>query len=196
MLELLRLLVAHGYEMTEERAGNLFGQLTVQPSAVLSLRGDLSYNLHGGAVQAATADASVKTPLATANVGTRYSTAQPIAAPEFVSVPGTYRPPGPFDQGAFVNFLQGGLTTEIGRHLVGRFRTNLDLKTETFVENRFALDFRFDCWAVTLEYVNRARDNVGGGEDEVRFAINLLGLGPIGTRLGGFGDGVGDVRLK
>lgn len=195
-LELLRLQLAHGYEMAEHRVGNVFGQLVVQPTPVLSLRGDVSYNTGGGAVQTATADASVKLPVVTGNVGTRYSTAQAIVAPEFVSVPGTYRAPGPFDRGAAVNFLQGGLTAELGRHLVGHFKTNLDMKAGTFVENRFAVDFRFDCWAVTLEYVNRGRDSVGGGEDEVRFAVNLLGLGPIGTRVGGFGDGVADVRLK
>lgn len=196
-LEVLRVTVAHAYEMAEERVGNAFGELLVKPSPVVDLRGDLSYNIEGGGVQTATTDAAVKTPIVTANVGTRYSTAQPIVAPEFVNVPGTYRPPGPFDRGASVNFLQGGLTSELGRHLVGHFKTNLDLKTETFVENRFAVDFRFECWAVTVEYVNRARDSVGGGEDEVRFAINLLGLGgPIGTRLGGFGDGASGARLK
>ena len=195
-VELLRLQLAHGYEMAENRVGNVYGQLVVQPTPVVSLRGDVSYNTGGGAVQTATADASVKLPVVTGNVGTRYSTAQAIVAPEFVSVPGTYRAPGPFDRGASVNFLQAGLTAELGRHLVGHFKTNLDMKAETFVENRFGVDFRFDCWAVTLEYVNRARDGVGGGEDEVRFAVNLLGLGPIGTRIGGFGDGVADVRLK
>lgn len=195
-LEVLRVQVAHGYETADERLGNVFGELVVQPSPVISLRGDVSYNVGGGGVQTATTDASVKLPVVTADVGTRFSSRQPIVPPEFVNVPGTWRPRGPFDRGASVNFLQGGLTSEIGRHLVGHFKTNFDMRTDTFVENRFAVDFRFCCWAVTVEYINRARDNTGRGEDEVRFAINLLGLGPIGTRLGGFGEGLPGAQLR
>ena len=73
--------------------------------------------------------------------------------------------------------------------------TNWDLRAEVFVENRFGLDLKWQCWAFTVEYV--ARNN---NEDEIRFALNLLGVGaPIttGTRLGGVstpGGGGGTAR--
>jgi hypothetical protein len=53
----------------------------------------------------------------------------------------------------------------------------MDLRTNVLVENRVAFDFRWQCWGFTVEYVSRHQD-----EDELRFAVNLLGLGaPIGT---------------
>ena len=43
-----------------------------------------------------------------------------------------------------------------------------------------AADIRWQCWAVTIEYVNRPRQ-----DDEIRFAVNLLGVGgPIGSSVG------------
>jgi hypothetical protein len=48
------------------------------------------------------------------------------------------------------------------------------------VESRFAADLKFQGWAITVEYVNRRR-----GDDEVRFAVNLLGIGgPFTTSVG------------
>jgi len=100
-------------------------------------------------------------------------------------VPGTFNPDDTLNK-ASVNFLQGGFTWEIWKHLAVRARTNLDIRTETFVENRFGVDFKFDCWAVSVEYINRGRDSTGqSSEDEFRFSVHLLGLGNVlSTRLG------------
>lgn len=196
-LEIVRLLVGHAYEIGQDRLGNVFGDLIIQPTATLRFRSDLSYNIEGGGVQSAATDVAATLPYVTANIGTRYSAKQTVIVPDFVNVAGTYNPGGPFDKGAAVNFLQGGLTSEVSRHLVVRAKTNLDMRTDTFVESRFGVDFRFQCWALSLDYINRSRDNAGGGENEIRFALNLLGLGsPIGTRIGGLGGSPSDVRLK
>jgi hypothetical protein len=43
-----------------------------------------------------------------------------------------------------------------------------------------AADVHWQCWALTMEFINRA-----DRENEIRFAINLLGVGgPIGTSVG------------
>ena len=53
--------------------------------------------------------------------------------------------------------------------------------------DRLAVDVKFQCWAFTVEYISR-----DPGSDEVRFAVNLLGMGgPIGT-----GVGVGATRTR
>jgi len=38
------------------------------------------------------------------------------------------------------------------------------------------IDWRFSCWSVMAEYVNRQ-----GDENEFRISVNLLGLGQVGT---------------
>jgi hypothetical protein len=38
------------------------------------------------------------------------------------------------------------------------------------------IDWRFNCWSVMAEYVNRH-----GDENEFRVSVNLLGLGQLGT---------------
>ena len=64
--------------------------------------------------------------------------------------------------------------------LAVRSTVNWDLRRGEFTETRVATDLRWQCWALTVEFVNRARR-----DDEIRFAINLLGVGgPIGTSVG------------
>jgi hypothetical protein len=48
------------------------------------------------------------------------------------------------------------------------------------VESRASADIKFQCWALTVEFVHReSRD------DELNFAVNLLGVGgPIRTAVG------------
>ncbi len=47
------------------------------------------------------------------------------------------------------------------------------------VENRVGVDIQWQCWSVLLEYVDRHRS-----DDELRFTVNLLGIGQTGTRFG------------
>jgi hypothetical protein len=100
-----------------------------------------------------------------------------------------------FDRTNDVHFLQGTLKADVTRWATVRAETNWDLRADVFVENRFGLDLKFQCWAFTVEYVSR-----NNNEDELRFALNLLGVGaPIttGTRLGGVstpGGGGGTSR--
>jgi hypothetical protein len=59
------------------------------------------------------------------------------------------------------------------------------VRDDVFVESRFGLDLKWSCWALSVEYVARHDD-----EDEIRFSINLLGMGGTvgtGSRISGTG---------
>jgi hypothetical protein len=57
-----------------------------------------------------------------------------------------------------------------------RGSTAWDVTRGRSIENRVGVDWRFNCWSIIAEYVNR-----NGGESEFRASINLLGLGQLGT---------------
>jgi LPS-assembly protein len=194
-LELARFTVGNAYDIENARWGNLAGDLIIQPTRALRFRSDTSYNLEHGVFQAFTTDVSVSVPYVTANVGTRYDRRQAFV-PDFVELPGTYNAGVAIPDRASVNFLQGGLTVEVWRNLTARASTNWDLRTDTFVESRFGMDFKFQCWALLVEYIKRDQAAAGGsGENEFRFSLNLLGVGAASTRLG-VGDSSTGVRLK
>jgi hypothetical protein len=75
--------------------------------------------------------------------------------------------------------VQGGATADITRFVTARFQTNWDVQSGKFVENRYGLDIKFQCWGLAMEYVTRFQS-----DDEFRFTLNLLGVG-------GFGSGAG-----
>jgi hypothetical protein len=161
-LELIRFVLGHSVDLKDPRGdgGEAFADVILQPIGELSFRGDLRQDTHGDGVTSATTDLAVTLDRATAGVGTRYRPREKL------------------------NFLQGVLTGEITTNLHARLQTNWDLRTNHFVENRFAIDLRFQCYAITIEYVDRSGRG-RAGEDEIRFAVNLLGLGaPIQTSMG------------
>ena len=192
--ELLRFTAAHAYDIEGKRWGNLAGDLSIQPTKVLRFRGDVSYNVEHGIFQAGTTDVEVTLPFAKANVGTRFDRRVPFV-PDWVEIPGTYNPGLAIPERASVNFLQGGVTSEVRRNLILRASTNYDARTDTFVESRFGVDLKFQCWALVLEYINRSPEFGGKTADnEFRFTLNLLGVGGVlSTRLGASESG---ARLK
>ncbi|HET9488300.1 MAG TPA: LPS assembly protein LptD [Methylomirabilota bacterium] len=161
--ELLRFVLAHSYEALnpEQPLGPVFADLIVNPNRFFSFRGDTSYSVYGDGIQTGTTDLAVNVHPIIAAIGTRYS------KPDRVS------------------FVQARLEADVASWLVARASADWDLRSDIFVESRIGADFRWSCWAFSLEYVSRHDD-----EDEVRFAINLLGVGgPIGTgsRISGTG---------
>src|SRR5881398_3408286 len=192
--ELLRFTAAHAYDIEGKRWGNLAGDLSIQPTKVLRFRGDVSYNVEHGIFQAGTTDVEVTLPFATANVGTRFDRRVPFV-PDWAEIPGTYNPGLAIPERASVNFLQGGVSSEVRRNLILRASTNYDARTDTFVESRFGVDLKFQCWALVLEYINRSPEFGGKTADnEFRFTLNLLGVGGVlSTRLGASESG---ARLK
>src|SRR2546425_243332 len=192
--ELARFTVAHAYDIEGRRWGNLAGDLTVQPTKVLRFRGDVSYNVEHGTFVAGTTDVAVTLPVVTATVGTRFDRRTPFV-PDWVEIPGTYNPGLPLPERATVNFLQGSIAAEVSKNLTLRVSTNYDARTDTFVESRFGADFKFQCWALVVEYINRSPEFAGKTADnEFRFSLNLLGVGGVlSTRLGASESG---ARLK
>jgi len=188
-LELVRLVLASAYDLENEKLGNIAGDLTIQPSQMLRLHGDLSYNVTGDGLQAYTTDVTVNFPRIAGTVGTRYNRMPQVFIPYFVQIPGTFNPGNGLMANQATNFLQGEVRAELLRNLVARVKTNWDLKTSSVVENRFGVDFKFDCWAVSLDYVRRNPERPGKNPDnEFRFSLNLLGLGNVlSTRVGGVG---------
>ncbi|HEU5322676.1 MAG TPA: LPS assembly protein LptD [Methylomirabilota bacterium] len=154
--EAARLVLAHSYDERRGDLGDVISTLILQPREEIRLRSDVAYSVRGHGVQTAVNDVSVIVAPVTAAVGTRYVS------------------------DGNVSFLAAALGYDVSRLLSVRGTTNWDLRADSFVENRLALDLRFQCWALTLEWVNRART-----EDEVRFAVNLLGVGgPVRTSVG------------
>jgi LPS-assembly protein len=162
-LEVLRVLVGHSIDLKNDdrRSGDLVGDLIVQPTPKLKLRGSVVSDTHGKGIQFATTDVSADLARVTGSIGTRYSDPQNVS------------------------FLQGALTAEIARNVTGRVLTNMDLRTERFIESRYGVEVRFQCYSLTVEYVARSREAGRRGEDEIRLAVNLLGVGgPIATGVG------------
>jgi hypothetical protein len=54
------------------------------------------------------------------------------------------------------------------------------------VENRIAVDLKWQCWAFSVEFVSRVKDPVTNrAEEQLRFTVNLLGMGaPLSTSVG------------
>ncbi len=173
-LEALRFTLAQSYDLmpTEQPFSSLFGELIVNPSTFLYLRGDATYDFYGGGFQSVTTQLGlVVTPERAASLGLTAASIGSAAA----AISTTY------DKNANVNFVQGVATADITRFLTARFQTNWSVESGAFVENRYGLDIKFQCWAVALEYITRFRNS-----DEFRFTVNLLGVGGIGS---GFGLG-------
>lgn len=156
--EAARLTLAHSYEyLNEDRPlGDVLGELIVNPSAYFGLRGATTYTPYdGGQFQVGVVDAAVRVPRAAASIGYRFSDPD-------------------------VEFVQATVAADLTRFATARYTANWDLATDTFVENRVAVDLKWQCWALSVEYVSRSDD-----EDELRFAVNLLGVGgPFGTSIG------------
>jgi len=196
-LDLFKLVLASAYDINRTQFGNVAGDLTLEPSRMLRFHGDASYNVVGEGLQAYTTDVTLIVPRVTASVGTRFTRTPPVIVPYFVQTPGTFNPGNNLPSNQSTHFLQGAASVELWRNLVAHAKTNWDIRTTSAVENRFGVDLKFDCWALTLEYIRRNPDRPGKHPDnEFRFSLSLLGLGNVlSTRVGG-GATDSDPRFK
>jgi len=195
--DLFKLVLASAYDIENTQLGNVAGDLTIQPSQMLRLHGDLSYNVTGDGLQAYTTDVTVNIPRIVGSVGTRYNRMPPVIIPYFVQIPGTFNPGNGLASNQATNFLQGEVKVDLLRNLVGRVKTNWDIRTTSVVETRFGADFKFDCWALSLDYVRRNPDRPGKNPDnEFRFSLNLLGLGNVVSTRVGAGATDSEPRFK
>ena len=163
--EAVRLLLGHSLDLrsrSSQTLGDVIGDLIVQAPAIFRLRAEGRYGIDRGRFETATTDLAVTVGRITGSVGTRY------------------------DEEQRTNFLQGTLRAEITERLVARLGTNWDLRTDTFVENQIGFDLRFQCYEISVLFIDRHREqNRRSSDEELRFSVNLLGIGtPLRTSVG------------
>jgi lipopolysaccharide assembly outer membrane protein LptD (OstA) len=193
--ELLRFVLSQTVSATPdqpERFQDVITDLLIQPNQIFSLRATAAWNVYGAGLRALNTDLGATWRGFTVGVGTRYNdipSTDPLA-PELVAglpptVGGGLTPflvPAP-PTGAN-NYVTGSVGSRILPSLGVRASTAYDVQAGQPVEVRVGADFIFQCWAFLIEYVNRTQSD----NNEIRVAVNLLGLGRFGT---GFGLGLG-----
>ncbi len=135
------------------------GELIVQPNWLFVFRAGTRYNYEGIGFREATVDVGATLKDVIATVGYRYD----------------------FDVNS--NVLNAAIAARLHTNLDVHAATAYDLREGQAVENRFGLDFRFQCFTIMVEYVNRPND-----ENEIRVAIGLLGIGQTGSKIGAGGS--------
>lgn len=162
--EAVRVTVGHSVDLRSENrtVGDIIGDLIVQAPSVFRFRGEVRYGMATRGVESATTDFAVSVARVTGSVGTR------------------------FDVPQRTNFLQGAVRVELTPNVAARAATNWDMRTDTFVENQFGVDLRFQCYEFSLLFIDRTREvRRARADEEVRFSLNLLGIGgPIRTSIG------------
>lgn len=152
--ELAKLVLSQTYNFNprSQPVGDLYGDLAIQPSQQLRFHADARYNVYNLGLREANAD-----------VGAVFRDFSFAVGPRF-------------NEQAGLRTVRAEATARLTPNLDARGAAFFDVGNGTPVEARGGFDWRFCCWAVTVEYINRHRD-----ENEVRFSINLLGLGQTGT---------------
>jgi LPS-assembly protein len=162
--EAVRFLLGHSVDLRSQNhtIGDVIGDLIVQAPSIFRFRGEIRYGIAKKDVASTTTDFTVSTGRIAGSVGTRYDAEQRT------------------------NFLQGGARVELTQNLAARVATNWDMRTDTFVENQFGVDLRFQCWEVSVVFIDRTRETGRAqADEEVRFSVNLLGVGgPFRTSVG------------
>jgi LPS transport system D len=158
--EMARLTLSQTFNIRKAISGSqpfedLIGDVIVQPTSFLRFRADGVYNMEGLGFRAANTDVTATYRDVAVMLGSR------------------------FDDIAGANYVTGQVSAKLLANLDGHVAVGYDVRQNTSVENRFGFDWRFQCFAISAEYVNRHKN-----ENEFRFSINLLGVGPIGTKLG------------
>jgi hypothetical protein len=138
---------------------DLYGDLTIQPNQRIGFHADARYNVYNLGLREANADIRLTYPRVTVGVGPR------------------------FNEEGNSRYLHAESVVKVLNNLDVRGATSWDVLKGRAIENRVGIDWRFSCWSVTAEYVNRHSD-----ESEFRVMVNLLGVGQVGSsaRAGGF----------
>ena len=146
-------------DMPAQPFKDLYGDLNINPNQRIGFHADARYNVYNLGLREANADVRLTYPRFTVAVGPRFN-----------------------EQGSS-RYLRAESVVRLLSNLDVRGATAWDVLKGQAIENRVGIDWRFSCWSVSAEYVNRHND-----ENEFRFMVNLLGVGQTGTsaRAGGF----------
>ncbi len=134
---------------------DLTGDFILQPTSMFHFRANAIYNLYGLGLRNANADLTGTYRDVTVTLGSRY------------------------DELVGTNYATGQVSAKLLSNLDAHASLGYDVRKERPVEQRFGIDWRFQCFAISAEFVSRRRN-----EDEFHFTISLLGVGEVGTKVG------------
>jgi LPS-assembly protein len=158
--EAARLTVAQVYDIDRAIAKNepwrdMQAEFIVDPNKIFRFRADASYNMYDLGLRFANTDLIARFRDWGVSLGSRY------------------------DAVSNTNFVVGEATARITNNIDAFVSTNWDVAGSTLIEQRIGVDWRFQCFAIMGEYILRHQ-----GDNEFRFAVNLLGIGQVGTKVG------------
>jgi LPS-assembly protein len=157
--EMVNLTLSQTFKLspTSQPLKDLYADLTFRPNQRIGFHADARYNVYGLGLREANADINVVYPRFAVAVGPR------------------------FNLQAGSQYLRAETFVRVLSNVDVRAASAWDVLKGRAIENRVGIDWRFSCWSIIAEYVNRS-----GDENEFRIAINLLGLGQLGTSARGF----------
>lgn len=152
--EMVRFTLSQTYNMNpvSEPFKDAYADLTFSPNQRIGFHADARYNVYGLGLREANADIRLTYPRFVAAVGPRFN-----------------------EQGNS-EYLKAEAWVRVLNNFDVRALSAWDVLKGTAIENRVGIDWRFSCWSILAEYVNRH-----GDENEFRVSINLLGIGQLGT---------------
>jgi LPS-assembly protein len=152
--EFARLTLSQTYNFlpVSEPFKDAVAEILVQPNEHLRFRADARYNVYDLGLRDANADISAIFRDFSVTLGPRFN-----------------------EQGGF-RFLQAAATARLTRNLNAKAASYWDVTNGRATEARGGLDIHFDCWAIGVEVIHRY-----ASDDEIRFSVNLLGVGQVGT---------------
>jgi LPS-assembly protein len=152
--EMIRFTLSQTFKMdpVSEPLKDLYADLTVHPNQRIGFHADARYNVYDHGLREANADIRLVYPRFAVAVGPRFN-----------------------EQGNS-RYAKAEALVKLFSNVDVRGATAWDVLRGRAIENRVGIDWRFSCWSIIAEYVNR-----NGGESEFRASINLLGIGQLGT---------------
>ncbi len=152
--EMVRFTLSQTFKMdpVSEPFKDVYGDLTVHPNQRIGFHADARYNVYDLGLREANADIRLIYPRLSVAVGPRFN-----------------------EQGNS-RYLRAESLVRVLSNVDVRGATSWDVLRGRAIENRVGIDWRFDCWAISAEYVSRP-----GDENEFKISVNLLGLGQTGT---------------
>jgi LPS-assembly protein len=152
--EMVRFTLSQTFKMdpVSQPLKDLYADLTISPNQRIGFHADARYNVYDLGLREANADIRLTYPRFVVAVGPRFN-----------------------EQGNS-RYAKAEALVKLFSNLDVRGSTAWDVLRSRSIENRVGIDWRFNCWSVMAEYVNRH-----GDENEFRISVNLLGLGQLGT---------------
>lgn len=152
--EMIRFTLSQTFKMdpVSQPWKDLYADLTVHPNQRIGFHADARYNVYDFGLREANADIRLVYPRFAVAVGPR------------------------FNEQVNSRYAKAEALVKLFSNVDVRGATAWDVLRGRAIENRVGVDWRFGCWSIIAEYVNR-----NGGESEFRASINLLGLGQLGT---------------